>query len=158
MWGRTLYRHASGARGFTATELVATLAGVTVLTAVAVPVMQAQLAAFNLSGATRQVAGDLMRTRMRAVGENATYRVVYSSTQYQLEKDVAGVFVPQGGPILVPDGIALSLKSKGNVTFRPSGWVETDTPLSVLITNAEGATKEVTISFGGQVEIVESAG
>jgi type II secretory pathway pseudopilin PulG len=144
-----------GTRGFSATEMVVAIVGVTVLSAAAVPVLRAQLARVALNGAARQVATDLMRVRMRAVAENARYRLAFAGGHYQVEKDVGGDFEAVGAAIDVPDGVALAVDPDPVVVFRRSGWVDTDAPVAIALTNGLGDGKTVTISFGGRVAIVE---
>jgi len=142
-------------RGFSAIEMVVTVAGMLTLAAIAVPVMREQLAVFELHGAARQVAADLSKARMRAVAENRRYRIAYSGGQYQLERDVDGTYEAQGAAGVLPTGVSLSIDPDPDVTFRPSGWVDTDAPISITMANGYGGTRAVTVTFGGQVSVAD---
>ncbi len=150
-------RCATDRGGFSAVEMIVTVAGMLTLASIAVPVMREQLAVFELHGAARQVAADLSRARMRAVAENRRYRIAYSGAQYQLEKDVDGTYEAQGAPGLLPSGVSLSIDPDPDVTFRPSGWVDTDALVSIIVANGYGSTKAVTVTFGGQVSVGDVA-
>lgn len=144
---------AAGSRGFSAVEMIVTTAGMVMLAAMAVPVMREQLAVIELNGAARQVAGDLSRARMRAVAENRRYRIAYTGGQYQLERDADGTYEPRGAAGILPSGVSLSIDPDPEVIFRPSGWVDTDAPVRIVVANGYGSSKAVTVTFGGQVSV-----
>ena len=64
-------------RGFTVIELLAVIGVFGILAAIAVPRFVALQPKFRLNGAARQVFGEIMSARAKAVNENTTYTITF---------------------------------------------------------------------------------
>jgi len=76
--------------GFTLIEMMVVIGVFGILAAIAIPAFMSMLPGMRLNGATRQVMGDLMAARMKAVKENNNYKIFFnspSSNQYQILDD-----------------------------------------------------------------------
>lgn len=74
--------------GFTLIELIVIIAIVAIFAAIAVPNFLSYMPKYRLNGAARQVMGDLMAARMKAVKENTTVTVKWdNANQYKILTD-----------------------------------------------------------------------
>ncbi len=138
--------------GFSFTEvLTATAVGV-VLLGLAVPQLPVFWAQFQLGNSARQVAITLQRARMRAVGENGFYRVVFAAdSTYVLQFSVDGSsFANAERPLALPDGIGF-LGTLPQPTFNRLGTVASDA--QVMMVNSLGQVKTVTVNVLGKIGI-----
>jgi len=77
--------------GFTTIELMIVLGIMAVMTSIGALSYLSMRPAMRLSGASRQMMGDLMMTRMKAVNENNDFKVFFlDSRQYQILDDDDG--------------------------------------------------------------------
>ncbi|HOF04781.1 MAG TPA: GspH/FimT family pseudopilin, partial [Syntrophales bacterium] len=75
-------------RGFTLVEIIIVIAVMTIIAALAYPNFQGFMASRRLNGAARQVQGDLLAARMRAVSENREIKVKFiNGNQYTMFYD-----------------------------------------------------------------------
>ena len=71
--------------GFTLIELITIIAIMSILAGIAIPNFLSYLPKHRLNGAARQVMGDLMGARMKAVKENTTVTVAWvSNHEYKI--------------------------------------------------------------------------
>jgi type IV fimbrial biogenesis protein FimT len=68
--------------GFTIAELMIGVAIIGVLMAIMVPNVLSQIPRYRLNGAARQVLGELMAARMKAVNENGLVKVFFQDTHH----------------------------------------------------------------------------
>lgn len=75
-------------QGFTLVELMIGVAVVAVLAAIAVPNILGQMPKYRLNSAARQLMGDLMEARMKAVTQNNDFKVSFlNNHQYTILDD-----------------------------------------------------------------------
>jgi type IV fimbrial biogenesis protein FimT len=143
--------------GFTMTELMVSVGIFTILVAIAAPNMVANIPAMRLNGAARQVLGDLMWARAKAVNENNQFVVTFpNNTSYTLLDDDNNNGSANGGEWTKTQNIQTNFtdvtlaKSGGDPTFSPRGTAAGAT--TITLTNSSG-TRTVTVSITGNVKI-----
>ena len=131
-----------------------TLAGI--LIAVAVPGYMKVLPRHRLNGAARQVAGDLMWARMKAIQRNNRHRVFFlNEHEYRIldDADNDGVVDPGEWTVtrsLREDYRDVVMRSNNNPIFSPRGTASS--LATITLTNDAGA-KRISISIAGRVRI-----
>ncbi|MFQ5918122.1 MAG: GspH/FimT family pseudopilin [Candidatus Binatia bacterium] len=137
---------------FTIIELIVVLTVAIIVMGIALPSLLSWLPTYRLSAGARQVASDLQLARMKAISQNAKFRLNFiSTTQYQFEKDL----VADGGPISLPDGITATTLGATS-EFQARGTANTGVGNSTItLTNDGGTTmKSIQISVVGRVAIL----
>ena len=143
--------------GFTLIELIVIIAIVAVFAGIAVPNFLSYMPKSRLNGAARQVMGDLMAARMKAVSLNHRVKVFfYSNYQYKICDDANNDdTVDDGeGDVQLRDiqneYHDVTLSTTNNPIFHPRGTAPGGT--TITLTNSSG-TKEVSVSWAGRVRI-----
>ncbi len=139
--------------GFTIIELIVVLALATIVMAITLPSMISWLPTYRLSAGARQVASDLQLARMKAISQNAKFRLNFiNPTQYRFEKDGA----TESGPFSLPDGITVTGSPFTTSEFQARGTANTGVGSAMItLTNDSGTTtKKVQISVVGRVAIL----
>ncbi len=149
--------------GFTVSELLAVISIVSILAAIAVPNFNAQREVYRLNGAARQVLGDLMWARTKAVQENNQFVVSFpNNTTYTIVDDDDKSGGATGTEWTRPQNIqnnytdvTLSKRVVAGVTdpdpvFSPRGTPGATTVINV--TNPSG-TRTVMVRITGYVKI-----
>lgn len=141
--------------GFTLMEVLVVLALFGLLAAIAIPTWIILLPTYALNSAARQIQSELNRIKMQAVGENATFRLVFSDAadNYTVERD-AGTTTQQGTKPLpeqidVLNSITLGFTSRGTATPGTGG--------TVRLCNSKGAGTNVVISSTGRVRVCKTS-
>ena len=144
--------------GFTLIELIVIIAIVAVFAAIAVPNFLSYMPKHRLNGAARQVMGDLMAARMKAVKLNHRVKVFfYSNHQYKICDDANnnGTVVDGEGDVQLRD----IQNEYSDVTFNSSNPPDpvfssrgTATNTTITLQNSSGS-KDITISIAGRVKI-----
>ena len=126
-----------------------------ILSAIAAPNLQNFMAQRRLNGAARQVMGDLMAARMKAVSLNQKVKVSFTgSHQYEIWNDANGdgtVDNDEGDDVardIHPDYHDVTFSATAPV-FQPRGTASTTT---VILTNSSGS-RNVTVAITGRVMI-----
>jgi type IV fimbrial biogenesis protein FimT len=139
-----------GFRAFTLLELLIALAIFTILGAVAIPNWLALLPFYRLNSATRQVQSELHKTKSRAISERASYRLVFSTASYSIEKDDGSGWQSTGENKPLPEGITLGTGSALNLSFTSRG---TSSGGTATLCNTDGRGKSLIVSGAGRIRI-----
>lgn len=83
--------------GFSIIEILVVLVILAILAGVAIPVYIGMKPSIRLSGATRQIMGDLMWARMRAVSENNDYVITFGSAGPDLSNNTYAIYDDNDG-------------------------------------------------------------
>jgi type II secretion system protein H len=143
--------------GFTLVELIIVLAIMAILSAIALPSFQNYMAQRRLSGATRELYGNLSLARLKAVTMNQWIALnIDDGHRYTIFKDdnKDGI-VDNGEAISTLDihptyrDVNFSTASGTVFTFYPNGTGATGT---LNLTNPTGS-KRITISSAGRIKI-----
>ncbi|MBU4463391.1 MAG: GspH/FimT family pseudopilin [Proteobacteria bacterium] len=134
--------------GFTLIELIVIIAIVAVFAGIAVPNFLSYMPKHRLNGAARQVMGDLMAARMKAVKENTTVTVAWvSDHEYKIsttsEEKTINIQSNYRDVTIVGSFTDISFYSRGTSNLR-----------SITLTNSAGSTKKVTVLLTGRVKIL----
>lgn len=150
--------------GFTLMEMIVVIAVLAIMTGVAIPGFMSLLPGMRLNGAARQVMGDLMAARMKAVKENNNYKVTFlDNTRYEIWDDDGSDAANHDSETSTNDikniqnnypGVTLS--STGNPIFTPRGVIKSPSnTATITIQNSSGGCKLVKVSITGRVKIAE---
>lgn len=143
--------------GFTVIDLLIGIAILGILATIAVPNLQPLMTTYRMNGAARQVMGDLMAVRMKAVSQHRPYRVFFTESHaYTICDDANGDGIVDNG-----EGAAhvrelqtpypgVTVDATNHPMFSAKGTASGTT--TVTLTNAQG-TKTITVSRAGQVTI-----
>ena len=163
MHGRWRYARRGGRRfdrGFSLVELVTAVGVVAIVAAVGVPQLAAYNAQYRLTSAARQLAVDLTRARMKAIGENLYVRVQFGSNNvgtlgqgntYQLAVSNDGTtYTNFGQPVALPSGVSFyALPSQ--VSFNRQGFASA--PTTVWAYNYRYQWRVVTLNSLGKATV-----
>ncbi len=145
--------------GFTLMELMTTIAVFSILAMIAIPTFMSWLPEMRLNGAARQVMGDLMAARMKAVKLNQRTKVFFdNSSQYRICNDLDNNATVDDGE---GDNVLRNIQTNyhdvefGNTAdpvFSPRG---TATNRTIIVQNSSDSSKSITItiSIAGRVKI-----
>ena len=152
------WRGAHDHDGFTLLECMVAATLIALLAAIAVPNLLALMPKYRLNGATREILGDLMEARMKAISLNRRVQVFFKdSDHYEICDDANndGTIEDCEGTAVIKHLQAnypgITLGSTNNPIFSPRG---TATNLATItVTNASKESKTLTISITGRVKI-----
>ena len=143
-------------KGFSLIEMIVVVAIIGILTGIAIPVYIGMKPSIRLSGATRQIMGDLMWARMQAISQNNEFKIFFlDNHRYTILDDDDNDGTIDSGELTVTQDIHdeyydVTLSSTANPIFHPRG--NASPAATVTITNPSG-TKTVTIAMTGRVKI-----
>lgn len=134
---RTALNRACRSGGFTVTEMVVTLSVVSVVASLALPATGGLLDRYRLSSAVSQVAMEVTRARMQAVGQNRWVRLKMTSDG--IVREVSGngtTFTQDGNAAPLPTGVEIMFGGSGGPKFNRQGIASNSA--YVLMTNSQG--------------------
>ena len=142
--------------GFSLTGQLITLALAAILVGIAAPSYLDLLPRHHLNGAARQVAGDLMWARMKAVQRNNRFRVFFRGDhEYQILDDTNNDNDIDAGEWTVTRDLSAEyrdvvMSANNDPIFSPRGTASS--LATITLTNAAGS-KRITISIAGRVRV-----
>jgi type IV fimbrial biogenesis protein FimT len=143
-------------KGFSLIEMIVVVAIIGILTGIAIPVYIGMKPSIRLSGATRQIMGDLMWARMQAISQNNEFKIFFlDNHRYTILDDDDNDGTIDSGELTVTKDIHdeyydVTLTSTADPIFHPRG--NASPAATVTITNSSG-TKTVAIAITGRVKI-----
>lgn len=137
--------------------MMVVLAIFAIVAAIAIPNFMSLLPGMRLNGAARQVMGDLMAARMKAVKQNNRFRVFFNNpgtNEYTILDDDNNNNSADTGEATTTKNIQdnyhdVSFSSTTNPIFYPRGTAYGTT---VTVTNSSGS-KDVKVAITGRVKI-----
>ncbi|OOP57816.1 MAG: hypothetical protein AYP45_01415 [Candidatus Brocadia carolinensis] len=144
--------------GFSLIEMLVALFIIAILAGITIPVYIGMKPSIRLSGATRQIMGDLMWARMQAISQNNEFRIIYDNNhQYSIleDRDKNGA-ISTGESLITKDihnkyyDVVYSSSNANDLIFYPRGNAANLT--TVTLTNRSGI-KSVSIAVTGRVKI-----
>jgi len=146
--------------GFTLIELIVIIAILAVLAGIAVPNFLSYIPKSRLNGAARQVMGDLMAARMKAVKLNHSVKVFfYSNHEYKIcdDADNSGTVDDGEGNVQVKDIHSnyhdVTLTKSADPVFQSRGTVSPMTTIILRSTSDTNLIKYVKVTITGRVKI-----
>lgn len=144
-------------KGFSLIEMVIVMFVISILAGITVSVYVGMKPSIRLSGATRQIIGDLMWARMQAISQNNEFRIIYDNNyQYSILDDDNNNGTSTAGELLIQKNIreryydvTYSSSNTDDLVFFPRG--NATNLATITITNASGA-KTVKIAMTGRVK------
>jgi type IV fimbrial biogenesis protein FimT len=144
--------------GFTLIELIVIIAIVAIFAGIAIPNFLSYMPKYRLNGAARQIMGDLMAARMKAVKENNRFRVLFlDNHQYKILDDDNNNNAEDSGEWTNIKDIQseysdVTFSATANPIFYPRGTAYGST---ITLTNSTGS-KYVKVAITGRVKITDS--
>ena len=142
--------------GFTLIEMMVVVIVLAIMAAIAIPSFMSLLPGMRLNGAARQVMGDLMGARMKAVKLNQRTKVFFdNSYQYRVcdDADNNDTVADGEGDVetrnIQTEYDDVTLSSTADPVFQARG---TATGTTVTVTNSSGS-KAVKVAITGRVKI-----
>lgn len=136
----------SESRGFSLAEILVVVSVFGILAAIAVPQFIAFRPMNRLNGATRQIYGELMWARSKAVNDNSSYVVTFPSNQTML---ITGSTTKTVNIQTEYSDVTLA-SSASTITFSSRGTA--DVAPTITLTNS-GGSKTVTLRITGTASI-----
>ena len=140
-------------RGFTLIEMLVAIGLMLVVSAIATPVASTIFNRYEFTSAVEQLAFEISRARMQAVGQNGNVRIRMTTGGYVRETDLNNTnnWSQEGAAVTLPDGITMSAGTTGTPQFNRNGIATATT--SITLTRS-GQQKLVRTSVVGRVTIL----
>jgi|MudIll2142460700_1097286.scaffolds.fasta_scaffold64585_2 hypothetical protein len=138
-------------RGSTIAEMITALSLAGILTVTANPVIGALRGQYELASATSQLAFEISRARMQAIGQNVFVRLRIVSGNLVRERSANGVlYVQDGAAIGLPGKVTATAGASGAPSFDRNGLASART--AITVSNSRGR-KTVQTSVVGRVTV-----
>jgi Tfp pilus assembly protein FimT len=150
--------------GYTAIQLLVTLAIAIVMFGMTVPLVRSTVASYQLRSAVNAVVGIIQTTRYQALYQGYPYKVAFSSANknYQISScsTCPGTQTYTNIGNAVPftassnfSGSSVTLGADTTLQFNPSGNIVATTGSTTLTLTGNGTTETITVSKYGYVTI-----
>lgn len=137
------------ARGYSLIELLVALSLFVVLSGMAAARLPAFFQLHQVARASQQVATDLVRVRMAAIGRSAQHRMIFSAGGYQVQVNNGGNFANDGVAVMLPSGVAF-VTVPSALTFSPVGLLSSG---ATLVVGVNGGNKTIQVNELGRVVV-----
>ena len=143
--------------GFTLVEMMIIIGILAILSGIAGLSYFSMRPTLMLNGATRQIQGDLMAARMKAVSENNDYKIFFLNDHvYTILDDDDNDGTADAGEWSNSKDIQseypdVTFSSDGDPVFSSKGTANSTTVIT--LTNIKGSSKNVSIAITGRVKI-----
>ena len=152
------------ARGFTAVELMVTVAIVIITVAMAIPLVQNATRTFKLRSAVASVTGAIQGARYQAISHGYQYQLILSSvtSTYQLQSNPCSPQPPPAAPCwgnvghavpLSGSAAAATINADTTLVFHPSGLVQAATGAQTFTLTYSGTPEVFTVTNYGKVTV-----
>ena len=144
--------------GFTLIELIVIIAIVAVFAAIAVPNFLSYMPKHRLNGAARQVMGDLMAARMKAVSQNCDVAVTFASgnPEYEIWTDSDNDDIEDSGEVITKNIQSnyhdVTIDTDRNIKFSTRGTANSYGIIALALPHSAGS-KNVKVHLTGRVKI-----
>ncbi|MCD6399947.1 GspH/FimT family pseudopilin [candidate division WOR-3 bacterium] len=144
--------------GFTLIELIVIIAILAVFAGIAVPNFLSYMPKSRLNGAARQVMGDLMAARMKAVSQNCDVAVTFASgnPEYEIWTDSDNDDIEDSGEVITKNIQSnyhdVTIDTDRNIEFSPRGTANSYGNVNVKLTNS-ASSRLVKVNITGRVMI-----
>jgi type II secretory pathway pseudopilin PulG len=119
-------------RGFTLMEMLVGVSTMMVLGLIATPAATTYFQRYQLTAATEQLAFEIHRARMQAVGQNRFVRIRVSAGEYVREESTNGItYVASDAPVDLPPGLDISAGDAGGPRFNRNGLATGTTYITI---------------------------
>jgi len=144
----------AGQKAFTLLELVVVIMIAGILAMLTIPSYQRMMNHARLSGATRELVADLLRTRMECVAENRQFQFQFASDRYTISRDDDRNGTFETGEVRNTRDVAsaytgVTVAASRPITFSTKGMVTADT---VTVSNC-AETRRVLTNMVGRVRV-----
>lgn len=146
-------RTIGGLKGFTLLEVLVALALFTILAAFSIPHWGTLLPTYRLRSAARQLRSELNRIKMQAASETARFRLVFSASEYSVERHNSTTYRPIGGGRSLPKGIDIRSATRSSLGFTPRGTATPGTGGTVKLCNSKDVGTNVVLSSTGRIRV-----
>lgn len=137
--------------GLSLIELLVSLGLMATLALIATPVLSAFTGHYQLQAASEQLALEIARARMQAIGQNVFTRVRVANAQYVRERSTDGTtYVADDAMVSLPRGVTAVVEAGGSPSFNRSGLAPLTT---TIIVQSEHGTRTVRTNVLGRVTI-----
>ncbi|HXH10516.1 MAG TPA: GspH/FimT family protein [Alphaproteobacteria bacterium] len=136
-------------QGFSLFDLVIAIAIIAILATIALPNMTQEMAKYRLNGAARQIAGELMAARMKAVAQSGNVKVSFPGDNlYEICSEPCG---DEPKIINIRDSYKdITMSANSNIEFNAKGLASDFGTINV--SNSKG-TRSITVAITGRVKI-----
>jgi len=141
----------SRSSGFTLVELLVAIGVTAIAIGTLSPVAGTLRNHYRLAGAARELAFDIGRARLQAIGQNQAIRFVTASGGYQRQQSTDGVtYHASGGDTRLPAGVVLTAGESGMPRFDRQGLAQATT---VLTLSGAAGQRTVTTNVLGRASV-----
>lgn len=151
-------------RGFTAVELLVTVAIVIITVAMAIPLIQNATNTFRLRSAVASLTGVIQQARYQAISHGYSYQLIMNSatSTYQLQSNPCSPQPPPaaacwgnvGGTVpLSGSSVNATLSANTTLVFHPSGLVQATTGTQNFTLTYSGSPEAFTVTNYGKVTV-----
>ena len=143
--------------GFTLMEVMIVIGTIAIFSGITASTYSSMKPTLMLNGASRQIQGDLMAARMKAVSENNDYKIFFLNDHvYTILDDDDNDGTADAGEWSNSKDIQneypdVTFSSTGDPVLSPKGTA--DSLITITLTNINGTSKSVSIAISGRVKI-----